>query len=479
MSEINPEDIDFLLRKIKDQAIRREITKHSHLLFFHIYLSRYVECEMAPFHQDFFAITEDENLRFAVIAAFRGSAKSTIMNLSFALWAILGIQQKKFVVLISQTQELAKQHFKNLKDELEGNPLLKADLGPFQEQDEWSAGSIVIPRYNAKIIAASSEQSIRGIIYGPHRPDLIICDDIEDSDSVRTQDSRKRTYEWFNSEIVPLGNTKTKIIVIGNILHPESLIMKVRKEIHDKTREGTYLEYPLINDQGQCLWLGKYPNQKEIDRERLKAGNEFFWNKEYLLKYLEDHEAVIHEDWLHFYRDLPEVKDSDSSFAIGIDLAISETGDFTAMVLAKIIPQEDGTSTIYILPNPINDHLTFPEILDHIKTLVAGFGGRFSTSLYVEEAFLQGYLTQFLEDTNFMAEGFKVHGMDKKTRLIMTTHYIQTGKILFPEKGAGTLIDQLLHFNSSKHDDLVDAFTVLILKIIEKDSEPMPNIILI
>lgn len=476
MSEINPEDIDFMLEKIKDQAVRREITKNSHLFFFYIYLSRYVQFEMAPLHLDLFAITEDESIRVAAITAFRESAKSTIMSLSYALWSILGVQQKKFVVLLSRTQNQAKKSFQNIKDELERNSLLRADLGPFKEE-EWNAGSIVIPKYNARIVSASYAQSIRGIRHGEYRPDLIICDDIEDSDSVRTPDSRNKTYEWFNSEIIPLGSIKTKIIIIGNLLHDDSLLMKLKKDISGGVREGVYREYPLIDEQGQCLWPGKFPNQESVEREKFKAGNKFSWSKEYLLKIIDDREAVIDKDWIHPYRDLPETKDCDSFYAVGIDLAISQgDGDYTAMVSAKVITQSDGSSQIYILPNPINEKLLFPEILTRIRNLVSGFGGQFSTNLYIEEVALQGYLTQFLDDNNFIAEGFKVHGMDKRTRLILTTHYIQSGKILFPEKGAELLIKQILDFGSTEHDDLVDAFTVLILKIIEKDSEPEPRI---
>ena len=69
----------------------------------------------------------------------------------------------------------------NLKRELEDNDLLKNDLGPFQEEsDEWGSISLVFSNMNARITVASSEQSIRGMRHGQHRPDLIIGDDVED-----------------------------------------------------------------------------------------------------------------------------------------------------------------------------------------------------------------------------------------------------------------------------------------------------------
>lgn len=478
MSKINPKDINFMLEKIKDQVVRSEITKNSHFLFFYIYLSRFATVPMAPFHQRLFAITEDENIRIAAITAFRGSSKSTIMSTSYALWSVLGIQQKKYVVIFSRNQEQSRQHFKNIKEELENNPLLKADLGPFK-RDEWNSTSIVIPKYGARITTASSEQSVRGLISGPNRPDLVICDDVEDSESVKGDKGRKRIYDWFNNEIVPLGDNKTKIIVIGNFLHRASLLMKLKQEINDGKRDGVYEEYPLVNKEGQCLWPGKYPNQKAIEQKRKDFGGSVSFQREFLLLDVDDKEAVVQKSWINYYKELPKPKDKDYSYyAIGIDPAISEDGNFTAIVSAKIIPQENGRSLIYILPNPICEHLSLTDIAVRVKNLVASFGGRFSTRVYTEEVALQGYLTQALEN-NFEVEGFKVRGMNKRARLVSSSPRMQEGEIFFPEIGADPLVNQILDFGKDLEDDLVDAFTVLVLKIIEKDSESMPNIYVI
>jgi phage terminase large subunit-like protein len=72
------------------------------------------------------------------IVAFRGSGKSTIVTTAFPLWSILGTSQKKFCLIFSQTKHQAKQIMQNIRQELEGNEVLKKDLGPFKEvSDEW------------------------------------------------------------------------------------------------------------------------------------------------------------------------------------------------------------------------------------------------------------------------------------------------------------------------------------------------------
>lgn len=180
-------DLDFdVLRN--QRSVRMELARSSHYYFFHLYMGLYVKYPTAPFQRELYAITEDESIKHSVIVAFRGSGKSTIVTMSYPMWAVLGKQQKKFVVLISQTQPQARMHLVNIRREFESNELLRKDYGPMEEEsDEWGNMALVLPKLGARIIAVSSEQSIRGIRFGAHRPDLIIADDVEDMSSVTTQ----------------------------------------------------------------------------------------------------------------------------------------------------------------------------------------------------------------------------------------------------------------------------------------------------
>ena len=93
-----------------------------------------------------------------------GAGKSTIMNLSHALWAVLGRRKKKFVVIISNTVNQAQGHFSNILWELKNNRLLASDLGPFDV--DHNNRSLVLTAFEAKIMAVSREQSIRGLLFG-------------------------------------------------------------------------------------------------------------------------------------------------------------------------------------------------------------------------------------------------------------------------------------------------------------------------
>src|SRR3989344_2921890 len=112
---------DLAQKMYHDRKIRTAITKQSHFLFFHFYFAHYVKYPTAPFQRELFHLSEREDVKNLFVVAFRGSAKSTIFTTSYPIWAILGNQQKKFVLILCQTQAQAKQHMMNLRRELENN----------------------------------------------------------------------------------------------------------------------------------------------------------------------------------------------------------------------------------------------------------------------------------------------------------------------------------------------------------------------
>lgn len=457
----------------KQRSVRRALARNSHFWFFSIYLSHYIKYPFAPFHSEMFALTEDTQLNLSVLVAFRGSAKSTIMSLSYPIWAIVGKQQRKFILILSQTQTQAKLHMANIKRELESNDLLKADIGPFEEiSDEWGSNSIVISKYGARITIASTEQSIRGLRHGEYRPDLVICDDVEDLNSVKTREGRDKTFQWLVGEVLPIGDQGTKIIIVGNLLHEDSLLMRLRKGIENKKLNGKYFMYPLLDENDGIAWPAKFKSIEEIEKLRSTIGTDSAWYREYLLKIISDADRLVHPEWIQYYDELPTEDSGGFQYtATGIDLAISqkESADYTAMVSAKVFGNQDKLR-IYILPHPINKRLAFPETYDLAKQLSSDLGNGNYTKLFIEDVGYQAALIQNLSNNNVPAEGVKVSGQDKQARLTLITHLIKQGKVLFPSGSrAEELIMQLTGFGMEKHDDLADAFSMLVHKIQEND----------
>ncbi|MFH1235631.1 MAG: hypothetical protein V1685_01690, partial [Parcubacteria group bacterium] len=143
---MTPEEQSIIDAMITDPAVRQRVAPASFAWFFPTYFSHYLKYETAPFQKEMLRIAEDETSRLAVILAFRGSAKSTIVSLAFPIWSIIGRPARKFPLILTETKEQARIIMANIRNELEHNEMLKRELGPFQEDDQWGAMSIVIPK---------------------------------------------------------------------------------------------------------------------------------------------------------------------------------------------------------------------------------------------------------------------------------------------------------------------------------------------
>lgn len=467
-----------ITKMIADRKIRKAITTEDLRYFFGCYYAHYVKYPTASFQKEIIYLLQ-ENKEDLYIVAFRGSAKSTIVTTAYPIWAILGKQQKKFCLILCQTKTQAKQHMMNIRMELENNDLLKKDLGPFQEEsDEWGSYSLVFKKHKARITVASTEQSIRGIRHNEHRPDLIICDDVEDLQSTKTRESRDKTYQWLRGEVTPTGDKTTRLIIVGNLLHEDSLLMKIKKEITEGKTTGIFKEYPLLDSKGNCLWPEKYPTKDDINKEKQKVSSEVSWQREYLLRIIPDEDQVILQDWIQYYDSVPNKRTDVLKYQFtlaGVDLAISEkdSADYTAVVSVQAYRNGDDRR-LYILPNIINKRISFPEQRELLKNLYVTFPYAYNNGIVVESVGYQEALAQSLREVGISDVYSVPVKLDKRSRLTLTSSAIKDGTILFPKFGCEALIEQLVGFGAEKHDDLADAFSIGVLKALELNGKSGP-----
>ena len=181
-----------------------------------------------------------------------------------------------------------------------------------------------------------------------------------------------------------------------------------------------------------------------------------------MLNLVPDEDQVITLDMIHYYDEIPQaLVGQQVATVIGVDLAISEkdSADYTAMVVLKIIGLDDN-QLIYVLPQPFNKRISFPDTVDKIQDLNVAY--RYPT-FYVETTAYQEALLQSLKRSSIDVTGVKPNN-DKRTRLNMIAHKISSGVIVFPKQGCEALIAQLTGYGIEKHDDLMDALTMAILE---------------
>jgi len=170
-------------------------------------------------------------LRLA-IAAPRGHAKSTLVTLAYVLWCICeGTEQ--FIVLASDTYDQATDLLTAVKGELESNDRLRTDFPEVCEDplvppkpERWRKDDL-ITRNGVRMFAMGAEQKIRGRRNKSVRPTLIILDDIENEDLVRSEDAREGRWDWLMSSVLKAGTSITNVVVVGTLLHPRSMLAKL------------------------------------------------------------------------------------------------------------------------------------------------------------------------------------------------------------------------------------------------------------
>lgn len=166
---------------------------------------------------------------YQVIAAPRGVAKTSIAGISYILHQIV-YQQRKYIVYITSEEKLALLHGLNITDELNSNERIINTFGYLINPDRYTqrfwrtkSGISLLPR--------GSGQRIRGTKVNAQRPDLIVIDDIEDDEGVRSETQREYLLEWFYGTVLEsmAPEENARCLVLGSILHFDSLIANLVK----------------------------------------------------------------------------------------------------------------------------------------------------------------------------------------------------------------------------------------------------------
>ena len=464
---------------INNRDERVYVALRSYWAFCLIYFPHYFPLKPAPFHRKLVRTLCDSAIEMVAIIGFRGSAKSTHASMAFPIWKALrtasGKDDTNFIILINDTGAQRDLNIENIKSELEDNELLLSDFGYKLNQNKkltWRADRLEIG--NVFILGRSRGQKIRGLRYHEHRPALVICDDLEDLDWVAKKANRDKTERYLVSEVIPaIKETGSKLIVIGNLLHGDALMARLKK----KLKIMTVLEFPLVKNK-RVTWSAKYPTKEayEKQKQRVSQISMTAWLREYLLKIVPEDGQVVTEEDLHYYNHrnkkgwlFHNTKDA----GVGVDLAISEkeTADFTAMIGGRLAyDHKKGHDVLYISPN------IFHKRVDLFKTIQGATEQKMimplGTRFFVEQVAYQQSAVGEMKRNGIPAIGVNPVS-DKKARLESASIWIKQGRVLLPDnegraKVVSDLITELIGFGIEEHDDLVDALVYLILGIFGK-----------
>ena len=437
----------------------RKAAGNDFLNFVAIYLGDYFYDALKPFHEGIMRACSAKEIQNILIVGFRGSGKSTIANTAFVIW-VACTEQYHFIVVITDTSEQSKAMFRNIRIEFEENELLIADYGDQRArksgiENSWQIQKLILAN-GIQILGRSRMQKIRGLRHGKYRPDCIVIDDPEDAEWVRTKENRDKSERWIRQEVLPsMASGNTKVIVIGNFLHNDALLPRLKAMgIFQKV-----IEVPLIDVNGVNAWPERF-TPDVLKQKELEAGF-ISWNREYLLRVVADEGQVIGPGDIHYYDAIPE--DATGGMQThGVDLAISKaaSADYTACVNG--ITYRYGQSKkahLCITPGVVNRKMDFKETIDMLYDM-KGSGG--THLFFVEDIGYQKAAIETMQRYQIPVVGVRPV-TDKLARLRVAAQFIKDGTVQFPRTGCEILLTQLYGFGSEQHDDMVDALVYLIL----------------
>ncbi len=444
-------------------------------------VSRYDNPKPIPrAHEEFWDYVCDPH-PWVAIGAPRGHAKTTAITLAYAL-ANICFRKRKHVLIVSDTEGQASQFLNNIRTELTENEEL-IDTFKIRRLTRDSA-TVIVGEFEDgqqfRVFVKGAEQAMRGCLWRHTRPDLIICDDLENDEMVESQERRKKFRGWFYNALLPIGSDDCIVRVIGTVLHFDSLLARILPMEEDEGVETaplkitwkpavqakkawygvTFRAHPSIDDFSSILWEDKFPIER-LSRIRLgylEAGNAEGYSQEYLNNPLDSEHSYFRPEWIKGFdaddRHLPRME-----YYAGVDMAISKEDLAAYSVIAVVGVDPSGIIRTAEIVRFRGDSI---DIVEEMASVQRSYNVEFWV---VEEENIAKAVGPYLYLQ--MQKGeipyMNIHTMspnkDKLRRARPLQARMRAGSWLFDKEASWfhTLQQELLQFPKGRYSDQVDA----------------------
>lgn len=427
------------------------------------------------------------------VAAPRGHAKSTNLTFKGTMHSTL-YGYKHYPIIISDSSEQAEGFLDNIRVEFEENTAILEDFGPLAGS-VWRS-NVLVTKTNIKIEAIGSGKKIRGRKHRNWRPDLIILDDVENDENVRTPEQRKKLKDWFDKAVSKCGDDYTDIVYIGTLLHYDSLLAKtLANPAYRSIKYKAVIRFSQADDLWQ-QWETIFTDLSNDDREAdalaffqahktaMLEGTQVLWeeklsyydlmvmrvsegeasfNSEEQNEPINPDDCLFMEEWFDYYNEA-EVNFGDPAFDFFgfIDPSLGKTkrSDFSAIVtLAK----HKGSGYMYVVDADIerrHPDRIIADVLAKERWLRASFGHGYR-KLGAETNQFQWFLKEELAKASAKAGLYlpieEVQQTSDKVMRVQTLQPDVKNKYIKFNRRHKRLLEQLTQFPMGAHDDGPDA----------------------
>ncbi|WP_349949146.1 phage terminase large subunit [Intestinimonas sp. RTP31139st1_F5_RTP31139_211217] len=427
------------------------------------------------------------------VAAPRGHAKSTNLTFKGTMHSTL-YGYKHYPIIISDSSEQAEGFLDNIRVEFEENTAILEDFGPLAGS-VWRS-NVLVTKTNIKIEAIGSGKKIRGRKHRNWRPDLIILDDVENDENVRTPEQRSKLKNWFDKAVSKSGDDYTDIVYIGTLLHYDSLLAKtLTNPAYRSIKYKAVIQFSQADDLWQ-QWESIFTDLSNDDREAdalaffqahkaaMLEGTQVLWeeklsyydlmvmrvsegeasfNSEEQNEPINPDDCLFMEEWFEYYNEAEiNFRDPVFDFFGFIDPSLGKTkrSDFSAIVtLAK----HRSSGYMYVVDADIerrHPDRIIADVLAKERWLRASFGHGYR-KLGAETNQFQWFLKEELAKASAKAGLYlpieEVQQTSDKVMRIQTLQPDVKNKYIKFNRRHKRLLEQLTQFPMGAHDDGPDA----------------------
>lgn len=404
-------------------------------------------------------------------------------------------RHRTFIVVVSETVTVAGTFIQWGNRQLKFNQKLIDDFGLLLHErsssNEIDNKEEYITTSGVKVMARGAGGQMRGMRFGSTRPQLMILDDLESDEDVKTKEQRAKIRNWFNEEALPaLDKRKGLALYVGTILSYDSLLdIVIRKDKRFKSRRykavesfasnkelwDRWKEIYLADDEDASKLAKKFYEENE---EAMLEGVELLWDEywsyydfmvlitnmgvksftqEYQNEPTDEERQIFKIDQFFYFDENQQFNDEQFDFYAGIDFAMGkEKGDFSSMVT---VAKNKATDICYVV-DVFNKRVHPNEFIEVIIERVRKFQ---YTLIAIEAQMAQEFFADTLGD-RLQDLGYPAHlrlvpvkqRTRKELRIEAMSPDTHNGRIRY-KKSQTELLEQYEKYPMVDHDDMVDA----------------------
>lgn len=410
------------------------------------YLSEHIKKEFSSVHMEWFGYVDEVKLG---IVAPRGLGKSSFWSFFYPLFCLL--VEGKQIAIVSSGMRLAEKFMGMIVRELEENQRIRRDYGDVKG-DKWTADWIRL-KGGGELQCLGSDGRIRGM-----RPDVLIVDDIENDENVRSEDYRKKLKQRFLKSWYFTLKPRGQVVVVGTLLHPMSLLADIVSG-DDGSGFKSYFtrKYAmLVNGKGEpdlngkSIWEAQWPTDL-LYQERDDCLEAF--EQERQNNPIPDEMRKFAEADILYYNKVPIGAPCVMTIDPAVD--IDKDKDYTAFIV--LASGEDGVMFVVeayrkrLEPGEVIDKLF--QFNDIYKPHTIGIEDVAVSKLYRKYFELEAKRRGVYPNIQPMKLAMSRSGRSKQYRIEALRPFFKQGKIKI-HKDHIDLKGELLSFPTGKHDDL-------------------------